>query len=78
MEWWSCIDIKLYGRKEDYDILGKESAICLSNHRSDIDWLIGYVIADRAGVLSVRKIYITTITLGSYSALHCVLLAGKS
>jgi len=52
-EWWSGLDIKLYGTKEDFDMLGKESAICLSNHRSDVDWLIGYTVADRAGVLAV-------------------------
>ena len=48
------MDLKLYGKKEDFDKLGKESAICLANHRSDVDWLIGYTLADRAGVLAVR------------------------
>jgi len=56
-EWWSGLDIKLYGTKEDFDMLGKESAICLSNHRSDVDWLIGYTVADRAGVLATTKCY---------------------
>ena len=53
-EWWSGLDIKLYGTKEDFDKLGKESAIILCNHRSDVDWLIGYTLADRVGVLAVR------------------------
>ena len=53
-DWWSGMDIKLYGKKEDFDKIGKESAICLANHRSDVDWLIGYTLADRAGVLAVR------------------------
>lgn len=56
-EWWSGLDIKLYGTKEDFDKLGKESAICLCNHRSDVDWLIGYTVADRAGVLATCKCY---------------------
>ena len=55
-EWWSGLDIKLYGTKEDFDKLGKESAICLCNHRSDVDWLIGYTVADRAGVLAVCEL----------------------
>lgn len=59
-EWWSGLDIKLYGTKEDFDKLGKESAIIVSNHRSDVDWLIGYTLADRAGVLAVRT-YATSI-----------------
>ena len=51
------MDIKLYGKKEDFDKIGKESAICLANHRSDVDWLIGYTLADRAGVLAVNSFY---------------------
>ena len=35
-------------------MLGKESAICFCNHRSDVDWLIGYTLADRVGVLAVE------------------------
>ncbi|CAH3017601.1 unnamed protein product [Porites evermanni] len=56
-EWWSGLDIKLYGTKEDFDKLGKESAIIVCNHRSDVDWLIGYTLADRAGVLATCKCY---------------------
>ena len=48
------MDIKLYGRKEDFDKIGKENAIIVANHRSDIDWLIGWVMAERAGVLGVN------------------------
>ena len=51
---WSGMNIKLYGTKEDFDKLGKESAICLANHRSDVDWLIGYTVAERVGVLAVN------------------------
>ena len=51
------MDIKLYGKKEDFAKIGKESAICLANHRSDVDWLIGYTLADRAGVLAVNSFY---------------------
>ncbi|XP_068697900.1 uncharacterized protein [Montipora foliosa] len=56
-EWWSGLNIKLYGTKEDMEKLGKESAICLSNHRSDVDWLIGYIVADRAGILGTCKCF---------------------
>ena len=56
------MDIKLYGKKEDFDKIGKESAICLANHRSDVDWLIGYTLADRAGVLAVNIIILWTFS----------------
>lgn len=32
-------------------ISGKENALLICNHRSDIDWLIGWVLAQRAGCL---------------------------
>lgn len=30
---------------------GKERALVISNHRSDIDWLVGWIIAQRLGCL---------------------------
>ena len=39
-------------------MLGKESAICFCNHRSDVDWLIGYTLADRVGVLAVHVFFV--------------------
>ncbi|KAL9250017.1 1-acyl-sn-glycerol-3-phosphate acyltransferase 3-like protein [Drosera capensis] len=30
---------------------GKENALFISNHRSDIDWLVGWVMAQRSGCL---------------------------
>ena len=41
-------------------MLGKESAICFCNHRSDVDWLIGYTLADRVGVLAVGIFFFCT------------------
>ncbi|GJS29027.1 1-acyl-sn-glycerol-3-phosphate acyltransferase 2-like protein [Tanacetum coccineum] len=32
-------------------MMGKEHALVLANHRSDIDWLIGWVFAQRLGCL---------------------------
>ena len=64
-EWWCGLDIKFYGTKEDFDKLGKETAICLCNHRSDVDWLLGYTLAERAGVLAVGKWIIFVLTGGA-------------
>ena len=52
-DWWADIDITFYGKKEDYEKIGNESAMLMPNHRSDIDWLVGYMIADRKGILGV-------------------------
>lgn len=57
-EWWGQMDIKFYGKKEDYEKIGKEHALVLPNHRSDIDWLIGWIICERTGILGGAKCYI--------------------
>nr|XP_048321417.1 1-acyl-sn-glycerol-3-phosphate acyltransferase 2 isoform X3 [Ziziphus jujuba var. spinosa] len=31
--------------------MGKEHALLISNHRSDIDWLVGWILAQRSGCL---------------------------
>ena len=54
-EWWADIDITFYGKQEDYEKIGNESAMLMPNHRSDIDWLVGYIIAERKGILGVCK-----------------------
>lgn len=51
IDWWACIKVNLYADADTLQLLGKEHALVLSNHRSDIDWLIGWVMAQRAGCL---------------------------
>ena len=53
--------MKLYGTREDYEMFGHENAVCMANHRSDVDWLIGWVVADRAGVLGVSDSYMYSV-----------------
>ncbi|KAI3409345.1 1-acylglycerol-3-phosphate O-acyltransferase [Psidium guajava] len=36
---------------QTFGMMGKEHALLICNHRSDIDWLVGWVIAQRAGCL---------------------------
>ena len=52
---WGFVDITFYGKKDDYEKIGKESAIIMANHRSDIDWLLGWIVAERGGILGVRN-----------------------
>ncbi|KAL5156822.1 1-acyl-sn-glycerol-3-phosphate acyltransferase 3 [Glycine soja] len=56
IDWWAGIKIELYTDSETLQlmgkkILGKENALVICNHRSDIDWLIGWVLAQRSGCL---------------------------
>ncbi|KAI5673583.1 hypothetical protein M9H77_13947 [Catharanthus roseus] len=50
-DWWANIKVELYIDPEMLDLMGKEHALLISNHRSDIDWLIGWVLAQRFGCL---------------------------
>ncbi|GAA0142287.1 acyltransferase [Lithospermum erythrorhizon] len=50
-DWWANMKIELYADAETLELLGKEHALVISNHRSDIDWLVGWVMAQRVGCL---------------------------
>lgn len=51
IDWWAGIKIELYTDSATFQLMGKENALVICNHRSDIDWLIGWVLAQRAGCL---------------------------
>ncbi|KAG8389013.1 hypothetical protein BUALT_Bualt02G0185200 [Buddleja alternifolia] len=50
-DWWANVKVELFADKETFELLGKEHALLICNHRSDIDWLVGWVLAQRAGCL---------------------------
>ncbi|CAK9157193.1 unnamed protein product [Ilex paraguariensis] len=43
--------IQVYTDSETFRLLGTEHALVICNHRSDIDWLVGWVLAQRSGCL---------------------------
>ncbi|KAJ0475713.1 putative 1-acylglycerol-3-phosphate O-acyltransferase [Helianthus annuus] len=45
VDWWSGVKIKLYTDPETLNMM------VISNHKSDIDWLLGWVFAQRSGCL---------------------------
>lgn len=51
VDWWAGVKIQLYTDRETFQLMGKEHALVISNHKSDIDWLIGWVVAQRSGCL---------------------------
>ncbi|KAI8526221.1 hypothetical protein RHMOL_Rhmol13G0291600 [Rhododendron molle] len=50
-DWWANIKVELYTDSETLQLMGKEHALLICNHKSDIDWLVGWVLAQRAGCL---------------------------
>ncbi|KVH94730.1 Phospholipid/glycerol acyltransferase [Cynara cardunculus var. scolymus] len=51
VDWWAGVKVQLYTDPETLEMMGKEHALVIANHKSDIDWLIGWVFAQRSGCL---------------------------
>ncbi|KAF7804099.1 1-acyl-sn-glycerol-3-phosphate acyltransferase 2 [Senna tora] len=43
--------VQVFTDSETFRMMGKEHALVICNHRSDIDWLVGWVLAQRSGCL---------------------------
>ncbi|XP_063941099.1 1-acyl-sn-glycerol-3-phosphate acyltransferase 2 isoform X2 [Daucus carota subsp. sativus] len=50
-DWWANVKVELFMDSESFQLLGKEHALVICNHRSDIDWLVGWILAQRSGCL---------------------------
>jgi len=60
--WWSDSSLTVYSDPKDIKDLQHEYAISLVNHRYEIDWLLGLVIAQRMGILGVSFRFFVELT----------------
>ncbi|CAK9865138.1 unnamed protein product [Sphagnum jensenii] len=51
VDWWAGVQVRVYADLSTWNHMGKEHALLISNHRSDIDWLVGWIMAQRCGCL---------------------------
>jgi hypothetical protein len=51
VDWWAGVKIQVFADNETFNRMGKEHALVVCNHRSDIDWLVGWILAQRSGCL---------------------------
>ncbi|CAM8889217.1 unnamed protein product [Rhodiola kirilowii] len=51
IDWWAGTKVEVYADEQTLELMGKEHALFISNHRSDVDWLVGWVLAQRSGCL---------------------------
>ncbi|KAL0805665.1 hypothetical protein Bca101_098156 [Brassica carinata] len=51
VDWWAGVKIQVFADDETFNRMGKEHALVVCNHRSDIDWLVGWILAQRSGCL---------------------------
>ncbi|XP_054578640.1 1-acyl-sn-glycerol-3-phosphate acyltransferase delta isoform X3 [Eptesicus fuscus] len=56
LEWWSGTECVIYTDPRAYPTFGKENAIVVLNHKFEIDFLCGWSLAERFGVLGGSKV----------------------
>ena len=57
-QYWSGCECELFMNDEDFKHVNKEHTIVIMNHKYDIDWLMGWIVCQRTGLLPVRFISI--------------------
>ena len=64
LETWAGYTVTVYG---DSDVIKKysntEHAFCVLNHRGDLDWMIGWILIERIGMLGVSHFLVRRIVL---------------
>ncbi|XP_036981949.2 1-acyl-sn-glycerol-3-phosphate acyltransferase delta isoform X2 [Artibeus jamaicensis] len=56
LEWWSGTECVIHTDPQAYPRFGKENAIVVLNHKFEIDFLCGWSLAERFGVLGGSKV----------------------
>ncbi|XP_031281556.1 1-acyl-sn-glycerol-3-phosphate acyltransferase PLS1-like [Pistacia vera] len=51
LEWWAGLEVKLYTDLKTYLLMGKEHALVMPNHLSDLDTFFMWILAQRSGCL---------------------------
>ena len=58
-DWWSGSQVVFHADQEVLDeMVGREHAVILMNHHYEIDWLFGWMVADRMGVLGNARVFL--------------------
>lgn len=70
--------VNFYTTPEDANKFNKESAVVVMNHKYDIDWAIGWVMADRCGILGVRRLLYYPLTIPHCSIVQNAKCMAKS
>ena len=57
--WWSSSDITVFADPKDVQNLQLEYSMSLTNHRYEIDWLLGLVFSQQIGIIGVSTLRFT-------------------
>lgn len=56
LEWWSCTECTLFTDQATMNHFGKEHVVVILNHNFEIDFLCGWTMCERFGVLGVSEL----------------------
>ncbi|XP_072037184.1 uncharacterized protein [Amphiura filiformis] len=54
-DYWAEVELHIHATPELWPRVGKEHALMVCNHRNDLDWIVTWMIGDRAGFLQSCK-----------------------
>ena len=57
-DWWSDSEIRIYADPQVASEVHKHSALILMNHHFELDWLFGWMVADRFSVLGNARVFV--------------------
>ena len=57
-DWWSNSEIRIHADPDIIEGMSKRSAIVLMNHHIELDWLFGWMVADRSKVLGNGRVFV--------------------
>jgi len=60
-DWWSGSNVTFYCNEDLLKNMGQENAIILMNHHYELDWLYGWMVGDRSGILGNCRVYIKKV-----------------
>lgn len=59
VDWWAPATLNIYCHPDVFsDEMGGEHAVILMNHHYELDWLFGWMVADRASILGNGRVYV--------------------
>jgi len=61
VDWWSNSEVRMYVDPKVLAEIGHENAVIIANHHFELDWLFGWMVADRAQVLGNARVFVKKI-----------------
>jgi len=57
-DWWSDSEVRIYADPKLVSEVGQHSALIIMNHHFELDWMCGWMVADRFGVLGNARVFV--------------------